>query len=639
MVFVDKLFFFFRAIGEDCAYYIPVLALFALWNRKLVSRQASNVFFLCALFWFLGWRLFYAIAMGGGSRYYQLPVILMTVMAPAAFPVLYQSLSKFNSYRKIIVAGLFLICIGLGIGKSLNPPSYKKFIPEIAACLNREKIPGILWDGSQNSGRFELLLPEWEVISGVKEEHKDNPLFWREFFDFIRKRQGDGKPLYFLLRGLQEEPFGENFAAACRREWGMFPFQLLYHVSDSKYGHELFRYTPPEKLFGLPVVTPETKNPYNLNLPSGLNINRNESYTLKFSSVLSGTIFQNWGGIEVDVRYGETDDNGWQISPDERTPEEFPLSITLYLPNGWPVGYTECVVRLVDSPSTILSNPPDVCWEMVPQQAPEWWHNCLPVSQKILVPKNEKDKFQIEQLANFPGVTCVPKIQTIQFENTTRKLNVPIFWIGSRGGGSSFVTEWLKKRNPELQVFRLEEYPRLSYSSDPRYTFRSLVTPRKPYNPLLNSSGNVDWKNYLVQQHLPEFRKIVLALGFEEVMFQGRRMAFHIDPAIAALRTFLTEVKKVSPECQVLLVLPLLPSQKAESYRKLSNHPYIYGFRWAKRHNYRRLTEGVEQIAKEFPNITVLPTHLLVPAGESERHPAYLTAVENYLQNWDLLEN
>lgn len=56
---------------------------------------------------------------------------------------------------------------------------------------------------------------------------------------------------------------------------------------------------------------------------------------LPFSAILSGRVLQQWGGVEVDVRYGEVDDAGWYITPDENMPEEFPLAVTLYLPNGW----------------------------------------------------------------------------------------------------------------------------------------------------------------------------------------------------------------------------------------------------------------------------------------------------------------
>ena len=155
----------------------------------------------------------------------------------------------------------------------------------------------------------------------------------------------------------------------------------------------------------------------------------------------------------------------------------------------------------------------------------------------------------------------------------------------------------------------------------------------------MNSDGEIDWPGYLAEWQLPEFRCVVLALGFEEVMYQGRRTAFHIDSAMASLRNFLTALRKVSPECRVLIILPLLPSDRAEFYRKFSSSPYIYGFRWSKRHNYRRLAEGVEEVAKEFPDVTVLPTCLWVPAGESERSPAYLEAIDCYLQYLEQMRN
>jgi hypothetical protein len=637
MSYWENLLLFLRALGDDCAYFIPFLALLALLNREVLCRRPANLFFFTAVFWFLGWRLVYALSMRGGSRYYQLPVILLTAIAPAAFPVVFRYLGRCR-FRGLIVAGLFLFCVGLGIGKALNPPAYKKYIVEMAGRLAEERQPGILLDASGNSKRFKLLLPEWEITPAGKDGLAATSPFWCDFFDFIRRRQGEGKPLYLLLRDLREERPGERFAEACRREWGMFPFRLLHRMSDAKYGYALFVYTFPDGLFGLPGVTPVQTNPYGLRLPLELKIRRGKPYVLPFSAILSGRVLQQWGGVEVDVRYGEVDDAGWYITPDENMPEEFPLAVTLYLANGWPAGYAECTVRVTDSEADLLPELPSEEYGVDFARVPERWRNCLPVPSRIFV-SNDRIKLLTKQLANVPGVRCALPEETALCEVKVQDLTQPVFWIGSRNGGSPFVTDWLKKRHPELKLFRLEEHPYLSYSGDPRYAFSSLTTPRKPLNPLLNSDGEIDWPGYLAEWQLPEFRCVVLALGFEEVMYQGRRTAFHIDSAMASLRNFLTALRKVSPECRVLIILPLLPSDRAEFYRKFSSSPYIYGFRWSKRHNYRRLAEGVEEVAKEFPDVTVLPTCLWVPAGESERSPAYLEAIDCYLQYLEQMRN
>ena len=119
-------------------------------------------------------------------------------------------------------------------------------------------------------------------------------------------------------------------------------------------------------------------------------------------------------------------------------------------------------------------------------------------------------------------------------------------------------------------------------------------------------------------------------------MYMGMRSAFHIDRAAESLRMFLDAVRKDAPKSRVLLILPGMPSLSQKDYSALTANPFFSGFRWVRRHGYRRLVEMSYRIAGEYPQVTVLPTYLWVPSGKNEREPRYQKIIQLYLQD---LEN
>ncbi len=420
-----------------------------------------------------------------------------------------------------------------------------------------------------------------------------------------------------------------TFRRLCEREWGMFPFVSELKIHEKQHQYELFRYRFPTGLFGLPGITRENPNPYRLHVPAELQLRRGERAELRFTAIADSTDLEKWGGVEVNVLYGKADDHAWIFTPDAQTPETFPLEITLYLPNGWPVGHAESLVRVGE-----VAQLPSVTAESrtvarTPETGPADWPECLPVPGEVIMPDDNEIKLYPEQAKTYPEAKApeTPAIRKIP----VRPLSGPVFWVGSRGGGSNDVTTRLRQKHPELQFYRLEEHPVLPSSKDPRYTFEDLTRKRHDINPLLDSRGNVSWQDYRRREQLPDFPVIVLALGYEEVL-SGERTGFKIVPGIKALETFAEALAKASPQTRILVVLPIPPSQQPEKYGNMIFNRYNYPFRRGPWLAYCRLVREITAAGEKLSNITVLPTHLLVEAGSAERDPAYLSMIEAYLQ-------
>lgn len=626
------------AWGEANVFLIPVLAgaLLLAW-RPPADRGGTRFYFL-ALLAAAGWRIAYAWAMKGGTRYQLLPVILAV---PLVVGGLCLPRRVFASRRTAAAASLLLAAAmtAVAVVKDLRPPKSDKRAPveAVASLLLAEKAPGIVLDDSSFSTRLMREVPEFEIVP----EHHLQPgdlRFWRRLQDFIRRRQVEGKALYLLLQTPRGGGGAEEFRLGCRREWGGVPFVSLLTLEDRNSRYELFRYRPPRLLFDLECSTPARPNPAGPFLPREIRLRRGEPFTLEFRRIVTDARYFQWGGVEVDVRFGEADDLAWRFTPGEGTPERFPLSITLYAPNGWPTGYAASTVRVVDGATGVLPAPPPpgreraIDWSAKPAD----WRRTLPTPASV-PGTSEVPAPCLDELGNLPGDRGANAAAPAVRMREKQALRGELFWIGSRVWGTSRITGELEKANPKLRIFRLEEHPELPYSRDPRYTFAGLAQPRPPVNPLLGEDGKIDWAGYLRRQGLPSFGRIVLALGYEETMWQAGRTAFHIDAAELALRRFLDAVGRAAPECRVLLILPGMPSLRQRDYAPLTANPYLYGFRWGRRHSYRRLVEAAFRVAEEYPRLAVLPTYLWLPAGSGEGHPLYRKIIELYLQ--ELEEN
>lgn len=621
------------AWGEANVFLIPVLLGLALlaWRRPREVRGAR--FYLLAVALMVGWRVAYAWSMRGGTRYQVLPVILAI---PVAVAGLYAPRRFFSSRRLAVAAALLLAgaMTTAAIVKDLRHPKSDKMplISAVGEVLRAEGRPGIVLDDSSSALRLKRELPDFEFVF----EHHLQPrelVFWRQVSDFIRRRQVEGKPLYLLLQTPRDSDVLEEFRIGCLREWGILPFVSLLRCRDRNSQYELFRYRPPQELFGLRCSTPALPNPDGPFLPPDLQIQRGKPYRLEFRRIMTDPRYFQWGGVEADVRFGAADDVSWRFTPDAKTPETFPLSVTLYAPNGWPTGYAATTVRVVDHPVELPpvreAAPRDIDWKAKPKE----WARSLPVPPEVPGEAEPPLPLRFDDLGNLSGdredSVARPAVRLRKAE----ALRGPVFWIGSRVWGTTWLTDALRKANPELQIFRLEQHPKLPYSKDPRYTFAGLAAPRPPLNPLLNEDGAIDWGGYLRRQRFPAFRRIVLALGYEETMWGAGRTAFHIDHAESALRRFLDAVRRDAPGCRVLLILPGMPSLRQKDYEAFTANPYIYGFRWWRRHCYRRLVEAVFRVAGEYPEITVLPTYLWLPPGTDERHPQYRRVIQLYLHD------
>ena len=626
------------AWGRANVFLLPILLVLALlaWRRPTNKRGA--LFLVSAILVMFVWRVWYAWVMRGGIRYQALPVILSI---PLAISGLYVARRFFSSrvFAGVMALLILTALVGGGIAKNCRYPKNDKkpLVAAVVSALRAEKTNGILLDDSSAASRLRRELPEFEFVFEHHLQPDDNK-FWRNLLDFIRKRQVEQKKMYILLQTPRNGNGLQEFRDAALREWGMTPFTTLCRHGDNKSRYELLRYDPPSRLFGLNVSTPAKPNPDGPFLPSEIMIRRGEPYKLAFTRIMTDARYFQWGGVEVDVRLGVADDFSWQFTPDAKTPERFPLEITLYAPNGWPTGYAATTIRVVDQPVALLPEQTVIAREIDWNTKPEAWERCLPVPPEVLGAAETPSQLQLhfDELCNIPGDRG-DKIEVPQARPLAEKpLEKPIFWIGSRIWGTPWITERLKKSNPKLEIYRLEDHPRLPYSKDPRYGFYSLSVPRKPCNPLLNEQGKVDWSGYLRRQKLPPFSTVVIALGYEEITWWITRSAFHIDRATKFLRTFLDAVKKDAPECRVLLIPPGVPSLLQKDYSRNTANPSIYGFRWVRRHAYKRLVEASYQVAREYPQVTVLPTYLWLHSGRSERDPLYQKIIQLYLQD---LEN
>jgi len=617
---------FLRAITDENGYILPILLVPALFycfmQRGKVSAQGK--LFLFFLFTALGWRILYSLSMGAGTRYNQLPVVLWSAVGVLGVFGFRSILKKVRfPFSNIGTAGLILLIVGIGIGKSLHQPKPKAYIAEVAHVLNERK-PGILLDYSDGMNRLEYLLPRWEIVSGFKAVC-GQPVFWRDLDRFIQQKQGQGKALYVLLRQPETMP-QTDFSDACRREWGFVPFREIWNKRERHLDYRLLVFTPPPTLFGMPLVTETDSNPYGLHLPETIHVSDAEKFKLNFDSIIQDNPFPRWGGVELFAQAGKCYDDRWELEITADTPQEIPVSVTLFLPNGWPVGYATTTILLKKGNSDALPAIVQRRSTINPAQKPPYWNTLLPSPCLILAEENTPLLWH--QMTNIPGAEA--KRLPIQIVAPAKdQLKETLFWIGSRCNGTKWLTDQLQKRNPALKVMRLEEHPVLPYSKDPRYSFLDLATLQHDPNPLLRN-GKVDWKHYCAQENIPSDAVIVIALGYEEVC-DGWQKAFHVDDALKSLQTFLDNVTKNAPQTKILLIAPNLPSDQDTEWANLSSNPYIYGFRWNKRHVYRRLLEGLTAVEKQYLQVTLLPSYLFVPAGKEERYPEYLPAVERYL--------
>ena len=485
--------FFLREIGwgvwcETNALMLPILLALALlaWRRPANKSGARFLFF--AIFAMAAWRVWYAWVMRGGDRYQVLPVI---IAIPVAVSGLYFARRRFIP-RAIAVAMALLLMITvttIGIMKICRPPKSDKrpLVAAVVAALRAEGGSGILLDDSSASSRLMRELPEFEFVFEHHLQPDDNT-FWRNLLDFIRKRQVEQKRLYILLQTPRSGNGLQEFRDASLREWGMSPFTTLCRHSDNNSRYELLRYDPPRRLFGLNVSTPDLPDPDGPFLPSEIQIRRGVPYKLYFSQTLTDMRYTQWGGVEVDVRFGEADDHSWQFTPDAETPERFPLEITLYAPNGWPTGYAATTIHVVDRPVAPLRERTAAAREVDWRTRPEAWARNLPVPSEVLGDAGKSPELRpcFDELGNLPGDrggnVAAPRVRLL----AEKMLEKPVFWIGSRGWGTPWITECLRKNNPKLRIYRLEDNPILPYSKDPRYAFVSLSAPREPFNPLLD---------------------------------------------------------------------------------------------------------------------------------------------------------
>ena len=624
---------FWSAWGEDTIFLIPILLGMFLVARRRPADQRSAHFLIFAVLGMTIWRVLYAWSMQGGVRYQAPPVILAL---PVVISGLYVTKKWFASRRWALAAAALLLfgMVCAGVAKNCRRPHSDKrlLVSAVAQALQPEVDAGILLDFSSAGARLIAAAPKCEFVFKHHRQPDEN-VFWRELGEFIRIRQVERKNLYVLLQTPRPGNNLQEFRAAALREWGMLPFTELFRFDDKQSSYELLRYEPPRRLFGLRVSTPECPDPDGPFLPPEIAIQRGEPFELKFSQIITDARYCQWGGVEVDSRFGVTDDFSWRFTPDAKTPESFPLEITLYAPNHWPTGYAKTTIRVVDQSVEPLPELANVPRELDWDAKPEAWARNLPVPPEILGDAETSMVPCFDELGNVPGdhggEIVSPKVRQVAPEAREQT----IFWIGSRVWGTPWITERLQKDQPKWRIYRLEEHPKLSYSGDPRYTFLGLSTPRKPENPLLNASGAVDWRNYRQQQNLPAFDAVVLALGYEEVMLEGKSNAFHLDRAMSSLQKFLDALQKDAPTCRVLVVLPGMPSLQQKSYFIFAGNRYFSNFRHTRRHSYRRLVEALFAVADKYPQVTVLPTYLWVPSGSNERDARYQKVIQLYLQD------
>ncbi len=182
--------------GEEGAFVIPVLLILGLIGAGDTFRRKPGTFcFFISVAFFVTWRVVFSFYQDGSSRYFQMPVILLGAGAVAGWIALFRWSRRISASNWIPVA-IVLITVGICIGKSLNPPREKKFIASVAAYLQKQPEPGILFDSVAETERFRRLLPAWQFETGARESFQ-SPLFWRLFFDFFRTGQGAGKEIFY----------------------------------------------------------------------------------------------------------------------------------------------------------------------------------------------------------------------------------------------------------------------------------------------------------------------------------------------------------------------------------------------------------------------------------------------------------
>lgn len=233
MIILKILFTYIGNLLDVSFAILPILLIATLFHLKAFRKSPALQFLLLTVMVFFGWRTLFCFYNGGGisDRYIAVLPIILIVLAVPGIPWLSGWIVKLAAMRKIhlreqhVISVLLIIACAVCLGKALNPPDRKPYIMKIAMLL-KDSAPAdaLLIDSTADGGRMIYSGDLTAELKGIQKYTRDKVAFFQQLKTAMAEPSGSTRKIYLAVRvGNADE-----FAAACKQEFGVFPFLQKY---------------------------------------------------------------------------------------------------------------------------------------------------------------------------------------------------------------------------------------------------------------------------------------------------------------------------------------------------------------------------------------------------------------------------